>query len=368
MKMLVVGAGSMGRRRLRDLSHLNVGEVLLFEPNEKRCREVAAALGLRGFTRFDQALAESPRIMAISSPPTQHAEYVRAGMEREMHIFAEVPFVYTVRELREIAAKAAAYPSVLAVSCTIRYWPPYRLIRDRLAAGAIGKPLYIEYSLGNHIAEWHPYENYRHFYASDAAMGGAGMDMIQHDLNPIVWWLGDVESVHARFSKVSSLDIKGPDCQDMLLTFTGGARGYFHDDIIEPGTLGRHVRIVGESGTIEWHQNQPTVRIYDAARQATRYLPFTDAADWAEAEAANREVAQILAKGRTRSGQIPSVEVASYNYETNYFREMKDFVDAALGKRPYAMSSIPEELRIMQTFEAIVKSAEQHREVRVEAR
>jgi hypothetical protein len=65
----------------------------------------------------------------------------------------------------------------------------------------------------------------------------------------------------------------------VLLTFTSRCKGFFHHDIIERATIGRHVRIVGEDGSIEWHQNLPTVRLYTQSDQNTAQLPFDQAPD-----------------------------------------------------------------------------------------
>lgn len=363
MKILSIGAGSMGRRRLRDLTYLNPGEVILFEPVAERCREISEAFNVRGFTDFEAALAEKPLAITISTPPSLHEPYVRKAMELGLHVFAEVPFVLDADSLAEITEKAPSYPGVLGVSHTIRYYPPYRLIRDLLREGVIGKPLYLEYSLGNYLPDWHPYEDYRKFYASDMRLGGAGMDMILHEISPIQWWMGRIDSVYARLSKLSSLEINGPDNHDVLISFTDGARGFFHHDVIERGTLGRHVRIAGEEGTLEWHQNLPAVRVYQGNRN--RELGFDEARDWEEARQASREMSEILARQRTRAGQMPSAGTASFTYESCYLREMRHFLDAASGKKPYSMTDAGEELQTVRTFHAILRSSEEKRELAV---
>jgi predicted dehydrogenase len=234
-----------------------------------------------------------------------------------------------------------------------------------LQESRIGDPLYLEYSLGNHIADWHPYEDYRTFYAADVALGGAGMDMLLHELAPIQWWLGDIASVAARLSKISPLQIKGPDNHDVLLTFKSGCRGFFHHDILEQGTIGRHIRIVGQSGTIEWHQNQPTIRLFHT-EFGNREIPFDQAPDWDEALSASREMAQILARQAAESGKIPSASGANYSYESNYLREMRHFVEAACGKHQYAIATIQEEQQNLQVFDAIMRSSKSMKETSVE--
>jgi len=365
MKILAVGAGSMGRRRLRDLLALEAGEVVLYEPQADRCYEIAARFGLRGFTDFEKALAEKPDAMTVSTPPALHDRYVQKAVDLRIHVFAEVPFVLDPEVLGAITARADDYPSVLGVSHTMRYYPPVRIIHDRILSGHIGKPLYLEYSLGNYLPDWHPYEDYRRFYASDVSLGGAGMDMLLHELNAIQWWMGGVRRVSARLTKLSSLEIEGPDNHDIMLDFENGGRGFFHHDVIEQGTVGRHIRVIGEEGTIEWHQNLPSVRLYQGSTKLSRELGFDQAADWLAALKASREMTEILARQQPQSGRLPSASALSFTYESCYLREMCHFLDAVRGEHPYSMATLSEEATTIRVFHAIMRSNEQKCEVNV---
>lgn len=368
MKVLVIGGGSMGRRRLRDLVYLNPGGVLLLEPAAARCEEAASAFAVPGFKNPDLAFRQQPDALVISTPPALHETYVERGMDQGAHVFAEVPFVLDYEALKRIAKETTASDrkGLLAVSHTIRYYPPYRLIHDLLSANTIGRPLYLEYSLGNYLPDWHPHEDYRKFYATDQKLGGAGMDMLLHELSAIHWWLGKTSTIQSRLAKVSSLEINGPDTHDILMRFANGALGFFHHDVIERGTLGRHIRIVGEEGTLEWHQNQKAVRLYAAKNNRNDEIGFDKASDWQSALEASREATRLLAAQRSGSGYIPGEMPSSFIYDSCYLREMRHYLDAIQGKAPYTGCTIEEELHTVAAFDSILKSAQQGRELAVE--
>lgn len=368
MKILAIGAGSMGRRRLRDLIHLQGREqIVLFDANLARCAEVAQVFGVRSVSSFEAGLAERPEAITVSTPPSLHEPYVTAAMQRNLHVFAEVPFVMDEAKMAEVAERARTYPKVIGISCSTRFYPPFRLARELIERQAIGRPLYFEYSLGNYLPAWHPYEDYRTFYAGDASQGGLGFDMIFHEMLPIQSWLGPVASLQARLTRLSDLEINGPDSHDLLLTFASGCRGFFHHDVLERGTLGRHMRIVGDLGTLEWHQNQDTLRYYDGRENQAANIPFSQVSDWDDALAASNEVGQLLARQKSQSGNIPSGAAGGFNYESCYLREMKHFVGAISGRHPYTMATTKEELHSVRVFHTMLRSDAENRELQVEA-
>ena len=115
MKILVIGGGSMGRRRLRDLTYLHPGGVLLHEPVAERCKQVSEAFGVRGFTGLDEALEQRLDTLVVSTPPALHGAYVRRGLEAGLHVFAEVPYLLDYDELKQVAANSGE--QVLAIGC-----------------------------------------------------------------------------------------------------------------------------------------------------------------------------------------------------------------------------------------------------------
>ena len=52
MKFLVVGLGSMGKRRIRNLIALNQKEIIGFDTKQERCLEVTEKYEITTFTDF----------------------------------------------------------------------------------------------------------------------------------------------------------------------------------------------------------------------------------------------------------------------------------------------------------------------------
>src|SRR5688572_6150021 len=89
VKFLVVGLGSMGKRRIRCLKALNVEAVSGFDPRQDRCDEAADKYGVKAFTSFNEALSADPDAFVISTPPDLHMRYATIAVERGKHFFCE---------------------------------------------------------------------------------------------------------------------------------------------------------------------------------------------------------------------------------------------------------------------------------------
>ena len=87
MKFLIVGLGSMGKRRIRNLQHLEAGEIVGYDLRSDRCEEAEARYGVRTFTDFEGAMALDPDVLVISTPPDLHMQYARVAVINNKHFY-----------------------------------------------------------------------------------------------------------------------------------------------------------------------------------------------------------------------------------------------------------------------------------------
>ena len=93
MKILVIGLGSMGKRRLRNLKALKEEDVIAFDLREDRRKEVGEKYGIKTFGKFEDALQEKPEIFIISVPPDIHLEYQLYAVKNNINFFTEASVI-----------------------------------------------------------------------------------------------------------------------------------------------------------------------------------------------------------------------------------------------------------------------------------
>lgn len=322
MRLLVVGLGSMGRRRLRNLAHLAGHELAGVEPREERGREVAAEFGIEVFASLDDALAAwTPDALVISTPPDRHTEYALVAARAGLPFFTEASVVSAGME--ELIDEVRSRNGVAAPSCTMRFHPAVVTMRERLAAGAIGQPLVVVHHSGQYLPDWHPWEDYRTFYVSRRETGAA-REIVPFELNWLVHLFGDVEALTGIRGKASQLDADIDDVYVAALRFADGVYGSLVVEALSrPGN--RLARIVGSEGTLVWDWQARVVREYAAA-----------AGEWIE------------------HADPPPVEGpgGAWVAENMYIDEMRAFLRAAAGEEPFPLS-LEEDLRLLRVTEAI---------------
>ncbi len=142
MRVLLVGLGRWGEKHLRVLGELGVELWVADVSAERRALAVKAGVAAaRAVEDFRQAL---PHVDAVDivTPADNHlalaGECLRAGRD----CFIEKPLTLTVDEARRLAAIVAETGRVLQVGHIFRFHPVTILLRERIAAGALGRVRY----------------------------------------------------------------------------------------------------------------------------------------------------------------------------------------------------------------------------------
>jgi len=215
----------------------------------------AAEFGLpRAYATLDEALADpSVDAVYVSTTNDRHAAQVVAAARAGKHVLCEKPVAVEVADAEEMVRTCDAAGVVFAVLHHQPALPQYRLIRDRIAAGSIGRPLALRVRHTIRLPKVFD-DSWR--TQSVSAGGGVFFDLTTHDADLTRFLLADeVEAVFA-YGAAAGLAAEGVADHAMgVMRTRGGILASFHDAYVIDGIPG--VEVLGIEGTLSAREHGP---------------------------------------------------------------------------------------------------------------
>jgi len=305
VKFLVIGLGSMGTRRVRNLQHLGYRDIAGFDSRSDRRENASEKYGISTYESFDHAIDNfSPSILIISVPPDIHCHYINLALKLGINCFIEAS-VTDHDELWRLSREVENSDLIIAPSCTMKYCLGPIKVKDLVLGGTFGKPLNFIYHTGQYLPDWHPWENINDFYVSKRETGGC-REIVPFELV----WLNDIfgypNVISSVKSKLSDLDADIDDIYQFSLIYPKRILGLIIIDVLAKPEARRELFINLEKGQI----------VFSAHEKCVRYIREDDS-DWSKED---------LAIGTVEDGYI--------NPEEPYINEMRDFIKACKDSDP----------------------------------
>jgi predicted dehydrogenase len=263
MNILVVGLGSMGKRRIRCLRALDIpaDQIHGFDLRDDRRQEAADRYGIPAHEDFDRAVASAePDALFISVPPHVHHIYIDEALSRRIPFFVEASVVDDGMDDFVRRAHQADIPAV--PSATMLFHPAIKTIQEVLNADALGTISNVLLHAGQYLPDWHTYEAVEDFYVSRRETGGA-REIVPFELT----WLTHLFGFPGRVTGVraQTIQIAGAEEIDDTYNFILDYDSFLVSGVVDvvSRTATRRVLINGEDGQLVWDWTDETVRVYD---------------------------------------------------------------------------------------------------------
>jgi len=140
-------------------------------------------------------LADDVDAVYVATPPSSHAEYVLRAAAAGKPVYVEKPMAASAAEAEAMVAACASAGVPLYVAYYRRALPRFELVRERIAAGAIGEPRLVALDL--HVPPPASPGDVGWRWDRSVAGGGMVMDLGSHALDLLDHWLGPIDTVHA---------------------------------------------------------------------------------------------------------------------------------------------------------------------------
>lgn len=328
MKFLVVGLGSMGKRRVRNLKALGYeGNIAGFDLREDR-RVESTKYGIVTYDNFEEALTEfQPDVFVISTPPDLHMHYAYTAVQNNVHCFIEASVVDSEKIL-ELSKIIENKKIVVAPSCTMRFYFAPIKIKELIQNGIIGNVLNYNYHTGQYLSDWHPWENIEDFYVSNPHTGGC-REIVPFELTWLNDIFGDSIPISCVRKKLTDIQANIDDIYHCLLAYPNNIIGNLTVEVVSRPKATREMRILGTIGEL----------VYSADQNILKYIN-TEMVDW-----------------HTIHFDIGSIESGYINPEEPYINEIKAFVDSIINMNKHGISTYPNTLaddyKILKTLHAL---------------
>jgi len=83
--------------------------------------------------------AEKPDVVAVCNNNGERARGILEALSRKHHVIAEKPLALTRSDLDRVKKAVAVSGSKLGMLLPMRYWPPYRAVKQIAERGDIGR-------------------------------------------------------------------------------------------------------------------------------------------------------------------------------------------------------------------------------------
>ncbi len=269
MRIVIIGLGSMGKRRMRllhEISELQNREIELFgidgrEDRRKEAERMAAegGYGIRTAAGLSELTSADLDAAVISTSPLSHADIIAECLGKGLHVFTELNLV--TDKYDENMALAHEKGLKLFLSSTPIYREEMQYITDKVTDSSDYGKINYTYHVGQYLPDWHPWESYKDFFIGNSRTNGC-REILAVELPWITGAFGPVESVQVQSMRQTSLDIDFDDCYNILIRHSTGNMGTFTVDVTARMAV-CDLKVISENIFITWDGTPEGLIVYD---------------------------------------------------------------------------------------------------------
>lgn len=257
MRILVIGLGSMGKRRIRLLKQYNpMLKIIGVDTNLARVQDVSQQQGIICTDSVEATLNYGKADCAfICTSPLSHYTIIEDLLKKGMNIFSEINLVDT--GYKNLINLARQQGKILFLSSTFLYRKDIQYIVQRVQGERVN---YI-YHTGQFLPDWHPWENYKDFFVAEKQTNGC-REIMAIEFPWLIRCFGKINNIYTIKGNMSLLEINY--CDNYLLTIEheNGNCGIVAIDIVSR-LARRTLEVFGENRQLFWEGTPSSLREFD---------------------------------------------------------------------------------------------------------
>ncbi|TCS95623.1 Gfo/Idh/MocA family protein [Hazenella coriacea] len=243
----IVGCGHIAKKHVAAIGAIEGAKlVAVCDTNEGRLAEFATG-DVQGFTDLADMLKTDVDVVCVCTPSGLHPQLTIQVAEAKKHVVVEKPMALTLEDADRMIDACEKNGVKMAVVHPNRFRPAVIELRRQLEKEAFGK-------LGhaNATVRWNrnqAYYDQAPWRGTKAMDGGVLMNQAIHNMDLLLWMMGDVEEVSS-YHATRIRNIEAEDTSVSVMKFKSGALGVLEAAVtIYPKNLEESLSLFGEKGT-----------------------------------------------------------------------------------------------------------------------
>ncbi|MED4979318.1 Gfo/Idh/MocA family oxidoreductase [Geobacillus stearothermophilus] len=249
MNFAIVGCGHIAKKHAEAIEHIEGANLAtVCDKVPQAMDEYVKKYGAKPYENLTDMLNDpSIDVVNICTPSGLHAPIAVEAAKAKKHVIVEKPIALTLEDADSIINACKENNVKLAVVHPNRFRPVVQELKKLMDEGRFGK-----LSHANATVRWNrnqAYYDQAPWRGTKALDGGVLMNQAIHNIDLLIWLMGDVEEVYS-MSATRLRNIEAEDVSTGVVRFKNGALGVVEAaTTIYPKNLEESLSIFGETGT-----------------------------------------------------------------------------------------------------------------------
>ena len=220
MDIAVIGLGSMGKRRIRQIKQYILADandkmkwkIIGVDSREDRRNEAEKLYQIETSDSLDEVLKKCDAVI-VSTSPESHGGIINSCLKRNKHVFSEINLIDDMYD--ENIQIAMERGLILFLSSTPIYNKNIQYISQKV--GLQKMPLAYIYHVGQYLPDWHPWEGLAEYFISKSKTNGC-REIFAIELPWMIKAFGNIVNVKVVSSRNTNLNIEYKNNYQVLIT------------------------------------------------------------------------------------------------------------------------------------------------------
>lgn len=274
-KILIIGAGSIGRRHAQNCAELGA-KVSIHDVARENLTGLCREKGYIPVYDLDAALKrESYNAALICTPNHLHIPVAQKVVGAGLDFFIEKPLSHTYEGVQELLSSISRRGLITMAGFNLRFEPGLIFLKENVDPKKVA---FAQIESGSNMPTWRPGIDYRKVYSANKSMGGGIILDDVHELDYACWLFGYPDSVLCTFGQYSNFEIDVEDTAsfhfryaDKLVTI--------HSDYLQKRYTRKCKICYRDGSTTEWVFGDRVVEYRDGEEKVFSYKDRFDIND-----------------------------------------------------------------------------------------